>query len=161
VNPSTVRIALIVLGLLGTTAFVRVAAWPLVRIEMLPALDAGQVGHGRDSVRRIAPESLAALVSRDPFRIARRPAVAAYDPVRLADQLAPVPPKPALTLVGVVSGSDPSAVVEGLPGVEGARVVRLGDIVAGLRIQQISTSRVVIVGMDTTWVLEVREPWKN
>jgi hypothetical protein len=161
VNSGAVRIALIVLGLLGTAAFVRVAARPLVRIEMLPALRAGQVGQGRDSVRRIGPESLSAIVSRDPFRIGRRPAVVAYDPVRLAEQLAPVPPKPALTLVGVVSGSEPSAVVEGLPGVEGSRVLRVGDVVAGLQIKQIGNGRVVIVGMDTTWVLEVREPWKN
>jgi hypothetical protein len=80
--------------------------------------------------------------------------------LRLAEQLAPAPPKPVLSLVGLVSGIEPAAVVEGLPGVEGSRVVRVGDVFAGLRIKQIDSDRVVIVGMDTTWVLRVREPWK-
>jgi hypothetical protein len=55
----------------------------------------------------------------------------------------------------------PLAVVEGLPGVDGSRVMRIGDQVAGLKLRQIGHNRAVIVGMDTTWVLEVREPWKN
>ncbi len=38
--------------------------------------------------------------------------------------------------------------------------VRVGDVVAGLRIKRIGGDQVVIVGMDTTWVLKVREPWK-
>jgi len=109
----------------------------------------------------VSPESVKAIVSRDPFRLGRRPAVIAYDPVRLAEQLAPATPKPVLLLVGVLSGADPSAVVEGFPGVEGSRVVRVGDIIAGLRIKQIANNRVVIAGMDTTWVLQVKEPWKN
>jgi len=81
--------------------------------------------------------------------------------MRLTEQLAPPPPKPTLILDGVVNGVDPSAVIEGLPGVEGSRVVRVGDVVAGLQVKRITDSRVVIAGMDTTWVLEVREPWKN
>jgi len=106
-------------------------------------------------------ESIAAVVSRDPFRIGRRPVLPAYDPLRLAEQLAPPAPKPTLLLVGLVSGADPSAVIEGLPSTEGSRILRVGDVVAGLRVKTISGNRVVIVGMDTTWVLEVREPWKN
>ena len=59
-----------------------------------------------------------------------------------------------------MNGNDPSAVIEGLPGVEGSRVVRVGDVVAGLQVKNITNGRVVIAGVDTTWVLEVREPWK-
>jgi hypothetical protein len=65
-----------------------------------------------------------------------------------------------LALVGLVAGIEASAVIEGLPGIEGARVVRVGDVVAGLRVKQIVSDRVTIVGMDTTWILRVREPWK-
>ena len=50
--------------------------------------------------------------------------------------------------------------VEGIPGVEGSRVLRVGDVVSGLKVKRIEADRVVIVGMDTTWVLKVREPWK-
>jgi hypothetical protein len=100
-------------------------------------------------------------VSRDAFRSARRPASVAYDPQRTG---APVEvaqaPKPALALVGLVGGADATAVIEGFPGIEGSRVVRVGDVVSGLRVKQIVTDRVVIVGMDTTWVLRVREPWR-
>jgi hypothetical protein len=63
-------------------------------------------------------------------------------------------------LLGLVTGAEATAVIEGFPGVEGARVVRVGDVVAGLRVKQIASDRVVIVGMDTTWVLKVREPWR-
>jgi hypothetical protein len=155
------RLPLLVVGLIGVTTSVRIAAGPIVRVQ-LPRSAAGVsgalvVGSGR----RIAAESVAVIVSRDPFRIGRRPALPAYDPQRLVEQLAPPPPKPTLLLVGVVNGKEPSAVIEGLPGVEGPRVMRVGDVVAGLQIKRIANGRVVIAGMDTTWVLEVREPWKN
>jgi hypothetical protein len=64
-------------------------------------------------------------------------------------------------LVGVMEGLDPSAVIEGLPGVDGARVVRVGDVIGPLAVNKVGAGRVVITGLDTTWVLEVREPWKN
>ena len=107
-----------------------------------------------DSLARVA-------IARDLFRSPRRAAPIAYDPQRAA---APAgvnqPPKPALALLGLVAGDDATAVIEGFPGTEGARVVRAGDVVAGLRVKQIVSDRVVIVGMDTTWTLRVREPWK-
>ena len=42
----------------------------------------------------------------------------------------PPAPKPVLTLVGVVwdKGRDPSALIDGLPGVDGPRPVRRGDV---------------------------------
>ncbi len=103
---------------------------------------------------------VAATVSRDPFRAGRRPAGVPYDPVRgAASPEGIASPKPALALVGLVLGSTPSAVIEGFPGMEGSRVVRVGEIVSGLQVKTIERDRVVIVGMDTTWTLRVREPW--
>jgi hypothetical protein len=157
---SDLRLPLFVVGLIGLTTSVRIAAGPIVRVQLpRPAASdssAAAVGSGS----RVAAESVGAIVSRDPFRIGRRPALPAYDPQRLLEQLAPPTPKPMLTLVGVMDGREPTAVVEGFPGVEGSRVVRVGDAVAGLQIKKIANGRVVIVGLDTTWVLEVREPWK-
>lgn len=115
------------------------------------------------AVPRVYPaDSLARLaVSRDVFRSARRAASIAYDPQRAAMPVqSNLPPKPALALVGLVVGAEPTAVIEGIPGVEGSRVVRVGDVVSGLRVKRVEGDRVVIVGMDTTWVLKVREPWK-
>jgi hypothetical protein len=84
-----------------------------------------------------------------------------YDPLRSASAAAAVaaPPKPALVLTGIVWGTSPEAVLEGLPGVNGARVFRAGDIVSGLVVKRIEHGRVTVVGLDTVWVLTVRQPW--
>jgi len=106
-------------------------------------------------------DSLAHLaVVRDVFRSARRAAEIAYDPQRAAAPAENQPPKPALTLVGLVGGAEPTAVIEGFPGVDGSRVVRPGDQVSGIRVVGIMRDRVRLTGMDTVWVLQVREPWK-
>ena len=157
---SDLRLPLLVVGLLGITASVRIAAGPIASIQLPPSRASDSSAQTSGSATRIAAESVATIVSRDPFRIGRRPLLPAYDPLRFAEQLAPPPPKPTLILVGVVNGLEPSAVIEGLPGVQGSRVVRVGDVAAGLQVKKITNGRVVIVGMDTTWVLEVREPWK-
>jgi hypothetical protein len=107
-------------------------------------------------------DSLArAAIARDVFRPGRRPAVIRYDPQPIAVTVdADQRPKPPLALLGLIGGGEATAVIEGFPGVEGVRVVRVGDVVAGLRVKQIVGDRVTIVGMDTMWVLKVREPWK-
>ena len=155
------HVALVLAGVLGITVVIRLAAWPLVQVDL--SLVAKPVAPSRDmgAPAKVAAEAVAAITARDPFRVGRRPALPAYDPLRLAEQLAPPPPRPALLLVGIVDGVNPSAVIEGFPGVDGARVVRVGDVIAGLTIKQVRQGQVVISGMDTTWVLEVREPWKN
>jgi len=161
VNPNYVRLTLILGLVLGLLAVARLLAWPLARVSLSPSAVA-EVGRAvPEAMRRVSAESVSAIVSRDPFRVERRPMRPAYDPLRLAEQLAPPPPRPALILAGVIDGAEPSAVIEGLPGIEGSRVMRVGDVVSGLQVRQIGNGRVTIVGMDTTWVLEVREPWKN
>jgi hypothetical protein len=100
------------------------------------------------------------VTGRDLFRTDRRPAQVAYDPLRGAAPLPEGPPKPALSLTGVVWGSVPEAVIEGLPTTDGPRVVRVGDVVGGLAIRRIGRGGVVVAGMDTTWTLAVKEPWK-
>ncbi len=147
---------------LGTLLAVRLLAFPLVRAR-LPAPARSEPTFLRNDRPVDTYSVAAATVSRNPFRLSRRPAAAAYDPLRLAEQTAPPVPKPVLQLAGIVweGGRDPTALVEGLPGVEGVRVVRVGDVVAGLRIWGITADAVRITGLDTTWVLRVREPWRN
>jgi hypothetical protein len=65
-----------------------------------------------------------------------------------------------LVLVGLVDGSPATAVIEGFPGVEGARLVRVGDVIAGVRVAAIGSRTVRLAGMDTVWTLTVREPWQ-
>ena len=109
-----------------------------------------------DSVVRMA------LVAA-PFRARRTPISVRYDPVRAAEPAAPAtprPPKPALVLSGIIWGETPAAAIEGIPGIDGTRLVVRGDTIAGLRIRRIGHSEVVVEGFDTTWVLTVREVWQ-
>lgn len=105
-------------------------------------------------------ESLARLaVNGDVFRLHRTPAGVSYDPLRGAVSEAPPAPKPQLALSGIVWGAEPAAILEGLPGIEGPRVLRRGETVAGLRVRQITRERVTVVGLDTTWTLKVKTSW--
>jgi len=127
---------------------------PLAVLRRPPPPSAVLRPYPADSLARLA-------VARDLFRLARRAPPIAYDPQRAAAPVeAPQAPKPVLALLGLVAGVQATAVIEGFPGVEGARVVRAGDVVSGIKVKEIVSDRVVLVGMDTTWVLRVREPWK-
>jgi hypothetical protein len=115
------------------------------------------------SVRPYAADSLArATAARPVFRAGRRASAIAYDPTRSAQPVVPEarPPRPVLALVGIVAGAEPTAVIEGFPAIEGARVVRVGDVIAGLTVRRIADNQVRISGLDTVWVLQVREPWR-
>jgi len=160
VNPALQRLPLVLAIALGLLAVVRLAAWPLVRIGLDAAPDSSSPRPASVTHGGIAAESINAITARDPFRVGRRPVLPAYDPLRLAEQLAPPPPRPVIAVVGILEGRPPSAVLEGLPGVEGSRVVRVGDVIGPLKIKGIDGQRVVVAGMDTTWILEVRKPWQ-
>ncbi len=160
-NVRAINAELLATASLGLALGVRLAGWPLVRVVVPPPPRAASVVPS--GVSPLEPDSLVHLiVGRDPFRVTRRPSNVVYDPVRLAQPATPPVPRPALALVGIVwdSGRDPTALVEGLPGVEGPRPVRSGEMVAGLRVKAIKPDRVVITGLDTTWTLMVREPWR-
>jgi len=95
----------------------------------------------------------------DVFRLRRRPAGTSYDPLRGAVSDAPPAPRPQLALSGIVWGAEPAAIIEGLPGIDGPRVLRRGESVAGLRVRDITRERVTVVGLDTTWILKVKISW--
>jgi len=109
---------------------------------------------------RYPAESLGRLlVTQDPFRAARRAAAVAYDPVQPTANIAPLAPRPTLVVDGIVWSREPEAIIEGWTGIDGPRVVRTGDRVAGLTVRRIRPHQVVITDGDTTWTLTVREPW--
>ena len=105
-------------------------------------------------------DSLDAVATRgDPFRQSRRPAPVPFDPVNPTD--APPPPaapRPSLALVGILIGDEPAALIDGLPGVDGTRVLRVGETAAGYTVRRIEPDRVTVQGADTTWTLTVRSP---
>jgi hypothetical protein len=65
-----------------------------------------------------------------------------------------------LVLSGIVWGSTPAAAIEGIPGVDGSRLLSKGDTIAGLQLRRISRTGVVVAGFDTTWALTIREVWR-
>ena len=153
------------LGLVGLTlgglgVATRMALWPLASSRVSEPIAAAP--GPRPALRATPPESLAAAIARrDPFRVSRRPAVEAY---RVPTPPPPPPPplpqvqKPNLSLIGMAWGTanGGGALIEGFPGIERARAVRVGDLVAGIRVQQIAGDSVVLAGLDTVWVLRVR-----
>jgi hypothetical protein len=105
-------------------------------------------------------DSLAALVQAgDVFRLGHRPAPVRYDPAAGAGPQPWSPPvsRPVLRLVGLVAGATPLAAIEGLPGVEGGRLLKVGERVAGFRLMAIEGGRVRVAGQDTVWVLTLRQ----
>ena len=114
--------------------------------------------------RRSDPDSVLLLARRAaPFRLRRMQPAIRYDPTRATAAAAPAPPappKPALLLSGIVLGEAPFAALEGIPGVDGTRLLGRGDTIAGLRVRRVEPGAVTITGYDTTWVLKVRETWQ-
>jgi hypothetical protein len=148
---------LIVTALGGLLAGARLALRRLAPLDVPEAI--GAVATSPDSATPPRVDSVVShLVARDPFRIGRRPSALAYDPLRLAAQQAPPVPQPALVLVGLVAGADPTSVIQGLPGVDGPRVLRVGEQVAGIKVRKMAGDTVWLVGLDTTWVLRLKEP---
>src|SRR5213592_497528 len=118
VRTSALKPVLVGALLTGAGTGMRVAAWPIVRVGLPDRVEP----HERDAppAPPLAKDSLSGgMIAHDPFRVARRPSPVAYDPVRVGQPPALTPPKPALALVGIVwdGGSDPTALLEGLPGV--------------------------------------------
>jgi hypothetical protein len=156
------RPVLIALILAGGGAVAWAAAGPLMSAGALPSAQATD-GSGRvTATARPADSLIAAAIRRPMFRPGRRPAAVRFDPGRVegpSDQAPASPPRPSLTVSGIVWGAEPAALLEGLPGSEGSVVVRKGERVAGIRVVRIERDRVVLAGLDTNWNLGVREPW--
>jgi hypothetical protein len=158
---SYVNAIVIAVGSCGVALVIRLAAAPLVRVVVPSRIGTTSTAALLPPVAR-RDSLVGVLVERDPFRVTRRPPAVLYDAVRLAQPAIPPTPKPALGLVGIVwdNGKDPTALVEGIPGADGPRPVRQGETIAGLRVKTIKQDRVLITGLDTTWALTVREPWR-
>jgi hypothetical protein len=159
----TVRLGLLGALLGGVAAGIAVFRTSIVAAA-LPAAAHGREVAGGDPLPAATLDSLvAAAIAHPPFRAGRRPPEVRYDPSSEGQAPLPIPPaapKPALMLSGLVWGPEPTAIIEGLPGLEGPRVVRRLDRVGELSVRKIERDRVIISGLDTTWTLRVREPWR-
>jgi hypothetical protein len=117
-----------------------------------PASQAPASRVNRDSLSHVA-------VATAMFRERRSLSPVAFDPSAPQGAAAPPPqgpPKPAPELVGIAWGAEPVALLDGVPGMEGSRIMHRGDTAGGLRLRRITPGEVVVTGFDTTWVLRVR-----
>jgi hypothetical protein len=107
----------------------------------------------------------AAVTGGNPFRLDRIPAPVGFNQPGgmmpgIPDYTPPPPPRPQLAVTGIV-GPPWQAVLEGVPGREGAGVVvRRGDVLGELRVRDVTATTVVVSAPDTTWRLTVRRPWQ-
>jgi hypothetical protein len=67
--------------------------------------------------------------------------------------------KPHLVLKGVLGGPPWDAIVEGIPGREGAVVIRVGESVAGVTVRAVRHDTAYVRGFDTTWALPLARTW--
>ena len=121
-------------------------AEPVVRNDRWVLIREARVDSAVEAIRRAAP-----------FQPTRIP----VPPTRASASVASValpPPRPVLTLTAVGGGRSPVVILDGVPGMEGSRLVRVGDSLGGLTIRKIIRGVVTIVGYDTTWTLAVKEP---
>ena len=95
-----------------------------------------------------------------PFRLpSRRPVVRFGAPPAVVAAPVPQPPKPVLALTGVLWGSEPAALLRGIPGTDGEIVVHRGETHGPIHVRAINPQAIELEGMDTTWTLTVRTPW--
>lgn len=105
-----------------------------------------------------SPDSvIEAAVRAAPFRSSRTPARLRFGE-RPPESTPTARQVPQLVLTGLVTGSVQRAVIEGLPGIEGARILGAGDTAGGIRLRAIRHGRVTLSGFDTVWVLSLTEP---
>ncbi len=146
------------------TAAVVLAALAAARAAPLVEVEPPGSRTPRRPVVTVPAESAAAwsrvIGARDPFRLERRPADVRYGAAPRIEAMVQRPPRPALVLQGILGGPPWRAVVEGLPGRTGGTVLAEGDSVGPLAVRLVTRDSIVIAGMDTTWVLRIRETWR-
>lgn len=102
---------------------------------------------------------------RNPFRLERQPTDTAFDPWAPVEPVGtvaapPAPPRPHLTLVGILGGPPWHALLRGIPGREAGVILRLGEEAGGIRLEKLHADTARLAGLDTTWVLTLRQAWR-
>jgi hypothetical protein len=121
----------------------------------------------RDFPTPDAGVNVVALVGQDPFRAARRPPSPRYlapglGPDGEPEEPAPPPtPRPEWTLTGVIWGSPPLAVFDGVPDNLTAGLLAEGDSVGPIRVDRIAPDTVYLRGVGAAWAFVIEVPWKT
>ncbi len=141
------------LALCGAVAL----SWASTRSALVDAWAIPGVGP-EAPVRRTDLGDLAHRITEsDPFRLDRRPSPLPFGsaPAELVAEVPPAARPPSVT--GIV-GPPWRAALEGIPGRDGAVLVKAGDTLNGWRVREVRRDSIVIVMQETTWRLAVRTP---
>ncbi|HEX2780176.1 MAG TPA: hypothetical protein VHM30_11800 [Gemmatimonadaceae bacterium] len=148
---ASATLAAVVIASRETASPVRATTGPISEgADTLLELDAARIGADNETV-----------VMRDPFRASRKPSPIAFGVAGDGAALQPMPPRPprpTLAVTGII-GPPWEAVLEGVPGREGAVVVRAGDALGELKVVRVQRDTVVVQAADTSWRLTVRRAW--
>lgn len=156
-NAQYLAVLLPVAAVSGVGVLIMSATTPLLRPSRPPA--GGRAVTAEPAQDSGASKPWAALA---PFRRNRQLPARRFDAVAMAAQTianeAPRAPRPQLILRGIVFGATPIALIEGLPGLEGARGLRQGERLGDLLIRSVDRKEVRVTSGDTAWTLVIREP---
>jgi hypothetical protein len=133
----------------------RLPATTTAAVTTLPVLASAPDRPSAYSLR----EAVDVITRGNLFHPERAPVEVVQAPALVLPMGAPPSAKPQLVLRGVLGGPPWDALIEGVPGREGAVVLRAGETSAGLTLRRIGRDTVVVTGYDTTWKLTVRRPW--
>jgi hypothetical protein len=92
-----------------------------------------------------------------------RPERSSADPAKAVSvATSGVPPssmRPRLVLRGILGGPPWDALIDGIPGRDGALVIRVGQTIAGITVRVVRRDTVFVRGFDTTWTLTLGRNW--
>lgn len=95
------------------------------------------------------------VIAADLFRFDRHPTHVSFGtPPIVAPPI--VPPRPQVTLDGIIGGPPWRAILNGVPNHDGNVVVAPRDTIGGLRVRTIRHDTVIVQGRDTVWTFTVR-----
>lgn len=95
------------------------------------------------------------IAAHDPFRLERKPAAVAYNPMPTGIAAPVAPPAPAIRIVlqGTIGGPPWHAIISGVPGHAGTIVVSSGDTLGGVTIRRVKRDSVTVRVKDSTWTV--------
>jgi hypothetical protein len=149
--PWVLRVALVLSWPIGAAVAFTLAAPPELGIESV-----GTVPNPGPASSKILTWHADSLVARDPFRVSRRPASAVFGEQRV--ELPAEAPGMSPTVSGIIWSSPPAAIVSGIPVPGESRVMRVGDVVSGIRLTRIRPSEIILNSAGDTWRLRLPDP---
>jgi hypothetical protein len=145
----------------GGTVSLRVStarALAASRPGVLPAVAAAPPRPSTDSMES-AVETIADHNLFRPERASAEEPAQGPAPVQMGMPMPAPSTKPRLVLRGVIGGPALEAIIEGIPGHDGAVVLRAGQSVGGITLRSVRKDTAYARGFDTTWALPLARSW--